>query len=71
MIISKMILLTISNSDVENIVNSKSVNLATVVESDQKASFLIASTPRCRRGRYSFPWIAPFYPWYVPYIAEC
>ena len=24
-----------------------------------------------RERRYSFPWIAPLYPWYVPYIAEC
>ena len=24
-----------------------------------------------RGGRYSFPWIAPLYPWYIPYIAEC
>ena len=22
-------------------------------------------------GRYSFPWIAHFNLWYVPYIAEC
>ena len=28
-------------------------------------------TPRCRGGRYFFPWIAPLYPRYVPYIAEC
>ena len=47
------------------------VNLATVVEGDQKAPFSIATTPRCRGGRYSFPWIASLYPWYVPYIAEC
>ena len=47
------------------------VKLATVVEGDQKAPFSIATTPRCRGGRYSFPWIAPLYPWYVPYIAEC
>ena len=45
--------------------------LATVVEGDQKAPFSIATTPRCREGRYSFPWITPLYPWYVPYIAEC
>ena len=45
--------------------------MATIVEGDQKVSFSIATTPRCRRGRYSFPWIAPLYPWYVPYIAEC
>ena len=47
------------------------IKLATVVEGDQKAPFSIATTPRCREGRYSFPWIAPLYPWYVPCIAEC
>ena len=47
------------------------VKLATVVEGDQKAPFSIATTSRCREGRYSFPWIAPLYSWYVPYIAEC
>ena len=36
------------------------VELATVVEGDQKAPFSIATT-RCRGGRYSFPWI-PLYP---------
>ena len=45
--------------------------LATVVESNQKASFSITTTPRCKGGYYSFPWISPLYPWYVPYIAEC
>ena len=29
---------------------------------DQKASFSIATTPRCRGGRYSFPRIAPLLP---------
>ena len=43
--------------------------LATVVEGDQKAPFSIATTPRCRGGRYSFPWIAPLYS--LPHIAEC
>ena len=47
------------------------VKLATLVEGDQKASFSIATTPGCRGGCYSFPWMAPLYPWYVPYIAEC
>ena len=47
------------------------VKLATIVKGDQKVPFSIASTQRCRGGRYSFPWIAPLYPWYVPYIAEC
>ena len=38
------------------------VNLATVVEVDQKAPFSIATTLSCREGSYSFPWIAPLYP---------
>ena len=40
------------------------VELATVVENDLKAPFSIASTPRCRGGRYFIPWNAPLYPWY-------
>ena len=47
------------------------VKLATIVEGDPKAPFSIATTPRCRGGRYSFHWIAPLYPRYVSYIAEC
>ena len=47
------------------------VKLATVVKGNQKAPFLIDTTLRCRGRHYSFPWIAPLYPWYVPYIAEC
>ena len=47
------------------------VKLATVIEGDQKAPFSIATTPNCKGGRYSLPWIAPPYPSYVPYIAEC
>ena len=38
------------------------VKLATVVEGDQKAPFSIATTPRCRGGRYSFSRIALLYP---------
>ena len=45
--------------------------LATVVEGDPKAPFSIATTPRCRGGHYSFPLIAPLYPWYVPYNTKC
>ena len=41
--------------------------LATVDEGEQKAPFSIATTPRCKGGRYSFPWIPPLY----SYIAEC
>ena len=43
--------------------------LVTVVKDNQKAPFSIATT-RGAGGRYSFPWIAPLYPRYVPYIAE-
>ena len=39
----------------------------TVVKGDQKAPFSIATTLRCRGGCYSFPRIAPLYPWYLPY----
>ena len=38
------------------------VKLVTAVEGDLKVPFSIATTPRCRGGRYSFPWIAPLYP---------
>ena len=24
-----------------------------------------------REGRYSFPWVAPVYPWFISYNAEC
>ena len=46
------------------------VKLATVVEGNQKAPFCIATTPRCRERHFSFPRVAPLYPWYVPYIAK-
>ena len=35
------------------------VKLATLVEGGPKATFSIATTPRCRVGCYSIPWIAP------------
>ena len=47
------------------------VKLATVVEGDQKAPFSIATTSKYRVGCFPFPRIAPLYPWYVHYIAEC
>ena len=47
------------------------LKLVTVVEGNPEAPFLIATTPLCKGGRYSFPWIAPLHPWYVPYNAEC
>ena len=36
--------------------------LSTLVESDPKALFSIATTLRCRGERYSIIWIAPLYP---------
>ena len=45
------------------------VKLATVGEGDTKALFSIVTTPRCKGGWYSFPWIAQLCPWSVPYIA--
>ena len=33
-----------------------------LVEGDPKAPFSIATTPRCRGGRYSIPRIARLYP---------
>ena len=33
--------------------------MATIVEGNLKAPFSIATTVRCRRGSYSFSWIAP------------
>ena len=36
--------------------------LATIVQGDPKVPFSIATTPMCRGGRYSIPWIALRYP---------
>ena len=47
------------------------VKLANLVEGDQKASFSIATTPRCRGERYTIIWIAPLYTWSLPYNADC
>ena len=47
------------------------MKLATLVEDELKAHFSTATTPRCRGGHHSIPWIAPFYPWSLPYNAEC
>ena len=46
-----------------------SLKLATLVDGDPKAPFSIATTPRCREGSYSIPWISPLYPWSTPYNA--
>ena len=44
--------------------------MAAIVKGDTKAPFSIATTLRCRGGRYSFPWIVPLYPWSLPYNTE-
>ena len=36
--------------------------LVTLVKGDPKAPFSIDTTPKCRGGHYSIPWIAPLYP---------
>ena len=43
--------------------------LVTIVVGDQKAPFSLVTTPGCRGGLYTFPWIVPL-SLYVPYIAE-
>ena len=40
---------------------------ASKVGGDPKVPFSISTTPRCRGGSYSISWIAPLYPWSVPY----
>ena len=45
------------------------VKLPTLGERDPRAPVSIATTLRCRGGCYFFPWIAPLYPWSLPYIA--
>ena len=45
------------------------IHIICVAEGDSKVPFSIATTPRRRGGRYSFPLIAPLY--LDPYNAEC
>ena len=42
------------------LLSNKKVKLATIVKGDLKAPFSIATTPRCRGGRYSFPGLLYF-----------
>ena len=42
--------------------------MATLVEDNLKAYFSIATTPWCREGCYSFPWIAPLTLDPLPYM---
>ena len=47
------------------------IKLSLLVEGDPKALFSIATTPKRREGTFSFPWIAPLYPWSILYHGEC
>ena len=50
-----------NNSSSKFIENNLNISkLATVIEYDQKAPFSIATTQRCREGRYSFPGLLHF-----------
>ena len=42
------------------IVTGNYIKLATIVEGDPKAPFSIATTPRCKGGPYSLPWLLRF-----------
>ena len=46
------------------------ISWPTIVVGDRKDPFSIPTTPSCRGGRYSIPWIAPLIPWSVPYNPE-
>ena len=47
------------------------VKLVTLVDGKPRALFSKASTPKCGGGCNFFSWIAPLYPWCLPYNAEC
>ena len=55
----------------KHIITYIKIKWATLVVGDPNVSFSIATTPRCRRGRYSIPWFSPLHPWYVPNSGEC
>ena len=43
------------------------ISWPSVIEGEPKAPFSITTTPMYRGRCYSFPWIAPLYPWSVPF----
>ena len=47
-------------SAIDHKIDIVEVKLATIVEGDPKAPFSIATTPRCRGGRYSFTQLLHF-----------
>ena len=48
--------------DMKHQITDLNIKLVTLVEGNPKAPFSIATTPRCRGERYSFPWIGPLCP---------
>ena len=47
------------------------VKLVTFCRGWLAAFFSLATIPRSKGGRYSVPWIAPVFPWSLPYNCEC
>ena len=43
-------------------ISKKKVKLVALIKGGPKAPFSIATTPRCRGGYCSIPWIVPLYP---------
>ena len=54
-----------------NIVSTQTPNKSKSKPGDLETPFSIATTPKCKRGHYSYLWFAPLYPWSVPYNPEC
>ena len=61
----------ISQNAVNIKIKMKVSKVGNLSEGDQKDNFSIATTPRDRRGLYSFLWIAQLYIWSLPHNVEC
>ena len=53
---------------IQTLIQMHKIKVGNIVEGDPRAPFSIATTLRCRLGRYSIPWIAPLYPWSLPIV---
>ena len=58
--LSRLSFRSVGISDIKVEIKVKSWSI--VVEGDPKTPFSLTTTPRCRGGRYFFPFIAPLYP---------
>ena len=56
----KVMIMLMINKELGTLQNN--CKLVTFVEDDPKASFSIATTPKCWGGRNSFSWMASLYP---------